>query len=224
MRYLYQWLIELLLVLLYLPISILRLLMPIKKLNSRVTKSSPIVIVEHWFSQNPYHLLMKLYLERKGFKVYMLNYSILKNDFHTSARKLARFINQRHLRGITLVGISFGGIDGYYYLQKLGGYSKVKRFISIGTPFKGTPWAYFPFMFKSCQQMFPGSEFVKFLNSEPAKYPQKIITLSARFDEMVPAQSSRLPKVSNKTINTVGHNKLHIISKGTFTTIPSLAD
>jgi len=39
---------------------------------------------------------------------------------------------------LDILGFSMGGIIGRYWLQKLNGYKRTRRFISIGSPYKGT--------------------------------------------------------------------------------------
>ena len=39
---------------------------------------------------------------------------------------------------IDILGFSMGGIIGRYWIQKFNGYKRTKRFISIGSPHKGT--------------------------------------------------------------------------------------
>lgn len=217
MKFIKYWGREILLILFFPFFDVFGLLFPLSKLNPAPTQNSPIIIVERWMSLNPAHILMKNYLEKRGFTVYLVNFSLLKGDFIDSARGLEKFIKDNNLKNITLVGVSFGTITSYIYLQRMSGWEFVNKFISVAGTFGGTPRSYlFPFM-KSGRQMTPRSKFVKELRSEPVQHPERIVCLRAIRDEMVPMRSSsELPGVRVEIIPVYGHNNLHMISSETF--------
>lgn len=64
-----------------------------------------------------------------------------------------------------LVGFSMGGIIARYYLQMLGGVQRVKRFIAIGSPHKGSIMAYFlpTYFFPGVKDLRPNSEVLRAL-------------------------------------------------------------
>jgi pimeloyl-ACP methyl ester carboxylesterase len=200
------------------------LIFPLSRLNPDPTKQSAILIVERWLSQNPAHFLMKKYLEKKGFKVYLVNFSLFEGDFMASSQSLANFIEKNNLANITLVGISFGSITAYLYLQKYSGWEKVKQFIAIAPPFHGTPRANLFLYLKSGRQMKPNSQFIKNYLSEKVLNPDKIVCIRALQDEMVPTKSSLLDGVKVEIVRVYGHNNLHTMSKRTFSLISSYTD
>lgn len=53
-----------------------------------------------------------------------------------------RLCAEHHVEQIDLVGFSMGALTGRYYLQRLGGRRRVRRFISISGPHHGTFMAY----------------------------------------------------------------------------------
>src|ERR1035437_3227591 len=110
MKFLKYWGREILLIVFFPFFDFFGLLFPLSKLNPAPTQASPIVVVERWMSLNPAHILMKNYLEKRGFTVYLVNFSLLKGDFIDSARGLEKFIKENNLKNITLVGVSFGSI------------------------------------------------------------------------------------------------------------------
>lgn len=120
-----------------------------------------ILIVERWFNTNGLHKLWMKYLTDKGFVVYMVNFPIQHGTFEESAKKLHNYIEEHNLKNFTLVGISGGGLTAYLYLQHHNGWEKVRRFISLGTAFSGTPTALFISFIKSGRELLPGSSLIK---------------------------------------------------------------
>jgi triacylglycerol lipase len=64
---------------------------------------------------------------------------------------------------VDIITHSMGGLSSRYYLKKLGGTTKVEDWVSLGGPNHGTNAAYACFTV-ACEQMRPGSTFLKELN------------------------------------------------------------
>jgi len=96
-------------------------------------------------------------------------------------------------RRFILVGFSMGGIVSRYYLQRLGGLERVKQFVSISTPHRGTLTAYLKHN-PAVRQLRPNSEFLTDLNDEADRLqPVNHISLWTPFDLMIlPATSSKI--------------------------------
>jgi pimeloyl-ACP methyl ester carboxylesterase len=58
------------------------------------------------------------------------------------AARVERLLRDHRLQHIDVVGHSKGGLIGRYYIQKLGGAARVRHLVTLGTPHRGTPWAY----------------------------------------------------------------------------------
>ncbi len=67
---------------------------------------------------------------------------------------------------IDLLGFSMGGLIGRFWLQKLNGAARTNRFLSVGSPHKGTYTASFmpSCLLAGVAQMKPGSTFLNDLN------------------------------------------------------------
>jgi triacylglycerol lipase len=95
---------------------------------------------------------------------------------------------------IDLIGFSMGGIVTRYYLQRLGGINRVKRYINISAPNNGTLTAY-ALPLPGIIQMRPNSPFLKDLNDDRIHLLEKInsTTIWTPCDVMiVPAKSSKM--------------------------------
>ncbi|RSZ58971.1 alpha/beta fold hydrolase [Massilia atriviolacea] len=96
-------------------------------------------------------------------KLYGFNYSSLTSSDKTSAASLNSFINTVRANNgnqtVAVIAHSNGGLVVRWQRAKLGGAAGMRRFISLGTPHKGTTSAYACFS-PACYDMRPGSSFL----------------------------------------------------------------
>jgi triacylglycerol lipase len=145
---------------------------------------------------------MKQYLEARGWQACAI--SLRPSDasvpFESMARQLEAFADASFPNGekFDLVAFSMGGLVSRYYIQKLGGYRRVRRFVTVSTPNHGTVWAWLGNL-PGVKEMRPGSEMLRELNGDTSKLaPLHYTSLYTPFDlSIVPASSSRM---------TVAHN------------------
>jgi triacylglycerol lipase len=109
-------------------------------------------------------------------------------------------------QAIDLVGLSMGGIIGRYYIQKMGGIQLIKRYVSLASPHQGTMVAYLS-QTPAAIQMRPNSALLKELNQDSRWLEQLDVTsIWTPWDLMiVPASSSRLPKVQELVLHVSFH-------------------
>ncbi|HWL52152.1 MAG TPA: hypothetical protein VNQ90_06945 [Chthoniobacteraceae bacterium] len=87
------------------------------------------------------------------------------------AEQLAAYIEKEVLAGqpaarqVDLVAFSMGGLVSRYYLQRLGGLKRTRRFITLATPHGGTWLAYLTNR-PGCLQMRPSSPFLRDLDRD----------------------------------------------------------
>lgn len=199
------------------PLSIfLRFFLRFKYGTVEQNSKTPVIIVGQWFTHNALHMIMKSFLERKGHPVYLFNYSIMKGGIEDGARELEKFVMRREIGKCILVGISTGAVTSYLYAQKLSGWRRVAKIISVGGPFYGTPWAIFYSFSQTGRDLLPGSKFILNMHKLRNKYPYKIVSVIPVFDEFIPKWSSILPNSQVRQIDIAGHNNLHIWSRDVF--------
>lgn len=101
------------------------------------------VIVPNLISFDQYNLLGDYLVEELGYergKNFLEFAYDWRQDVRRSARELAQVIEGWAVRGpITLIAHSLGTLVSRYYVEKLGGKSRVERLILIGGPHKGVP-------------------------------------------------------------------------------------
>jgi triacylglycerol lipase len=95
---------------------------------------------------------------------------------------------------VDLVGFSMGALVSRYYLQRLGGTRRVRRFVSISGPHAGTLTAY-GMPFEGVRQMRPASPLLADLAADTHPWgPTEVHTVRTPYDLMiVPSSSSELP-------------------------------
>src|SRR5262249_53509313 len=106
---------------------------------------------------------MGRYLTASSFLVHLASYSPSNGavGLDQLAEQLHDFVTHSLLPEslFDLVAFSMGGLVGRYYLQRLGGAARVRRFVSISSPHRGTLTAYLR-RNAGARQMRPGSAFL----------------------------------------------------------------
>lgn len=108
---------------------------------------TPVVLVPGIRRNRASMRFLKTFLQQRGFGVHSLNH-------HHSERGLAELAADLALEvesvcraagadKVDLVGHSYGGVVAAWYLKHLGGEKRVRRLVSVGTPFAGTKMAVF---------------------------------------------------------------------------------
>jgi triacylglycerol lipase len=137
-------------------------------------------------------------LRKRGFEVHTID--LVPSDGHAPLEQLAEQV-ARYVAAtlpaeapLDLVGFSMGGIVSRYYLQRLGGVERVRRFVTISSPHHGTLTALLQKR-AGALQMRPESAFLRDLNADVAMLDRLDVTsIWTPFDLMIlPAESSRLP-------------------------------
>ena len=220
-RLFYEILSEIVLILLY-PIAFVTLQINTKNLKQNEIDGPTIVIVERWLSLNIRHLYWRRYLRKNGFNVHLVNFPLWQKDFEHSSYSLNNYMEEREIKNATLVGISSGAITCLLYLQERDGWSRVKNFVSVGSPFEGTWMMLILSYLKSGRELLPGSALTQKIKNMDIVHIDRITCMRAKFDEMVP-NGAILPHANAVTVNIFGHNNLHIRNKSTYKVISNLA-
>lgn len=141
-----------------------------------------------------------------------------RTDISTSGEQLADYLklqSKKQKKQLQLIGYSLGGLVARCAIQMFGAHEYVDTVITIASPHNGTHAARIgKYIFKSCEQMSPDSEFLKKLNSLSLPNHTKYKNLYPGFDELCfPIEYRRWnhPDVKNIKINEAqGH--AHILT------------
>lgn len=137
------------------------------------------------------------------------------------AEKLERICDRTGLRAFHIIGHSKGGLIAREYVQHLGGASRVKSVITLGTPHHGTPTAAIGLtlmglgaLSRSPWDLLPNSTFVRQLKADifPPQVP--LVSVHSRHDVVCPWWAAVLmPKpgetsMRNRPVQGIGHTAL----------------
>ena len=171
---------------------------------------APPVMLVHGFLASPGVMFpIRRRLERVGIEVQSPDLSpLVFQDVRRLAQQLDRSVEALCQRTgaprVDVVGASQGGILGLWWAQHLGGWSRVRRLVLLGSPVRGT-WAAvaalptFGLVGRGPWQMLPGSGLLRELQvGLPAD--AEVITVSMRGDPVAPPARCHLPGADNRVI------------------------
>jgi len=153
---------------------------------------------------------MQAHLQRAGLCVHAFN--LVPNNGRAPLPELADQLDG-YIRAtfgsaepVDLVGFSMGGLVSRYYLQRMGGIERVRRFVTIGTPHHGT-WSAYVLSSPGVRNMRPGSAFLRDLNQDMEMLEGVLLaSIWTPFDLMiVPATSSRVRVGRSISVRTLVH-------------------
>ncbi len=158
----------------------------------------PVLLVHGIWKSGAAFGRMARHLRKRGFEVHAID--LVPNDgaaeIPALGQQIAAFVERALPAGapLDLVGFSMGGVASRYYVQRLGGAERVRRFVTISAPHHGTATAFLSRK-PGGLQMRPGSAFLAELNADLSSLASvDVTTLWTPLDLMiVPPESSRLP-------------------------------
>ncbi|MFF7545889.1 lipase family alpha/beta hydrolase [Streptomyces canus] len=131
------------------------------------TEAKPPVVLLHGFIDNRsvFVLLRRSLAQHGRQQIESLNYSPLTCDIRTAAELLGRHIEgiceRTGSERVDIVGHSLGGLIARYYVQRLGGDTRVRTLVTLGTPHSGTRVVPLANAHPIVRQMRPGSELLE---------------------------------------------------------------
>ncbi|MEE1803982.1 alpha/beta fold hydrolase [Streptomyces sp. JV176] len=184
-------------------------------------RSHPPVVLLHGFVDNrSVFVLLRRSLARHGWQhLVSLNYSPLTCDIRTAAELLDRHIEEicarTGHRRVDVVGHSLGGLIARYYVQRMGGDSRVRTLITLGTPHEGTTAVPLADAHPVVRQMRPGSPVIEELRQPAPGCRTRFVSFWSDADPlMAPVTTARIEHpdllVENVLVSGVGHLALPI--------------
>lgn len=178
-----------------------------------VSARNPVILVHGIWNTAGIFNPLQTYLQNSGWSVYALTMRPNNGDapLEALAQQLAHFVHDRlgPSEPFDLVGFSMGGLISRYYLQRLGGLHRVKRFVTVSSPHRGTVLALFSHR-AGIRQMRPGSAFIRELNQDAHRLGSlQFFSLWTPFDLLIlPPWSSRLEVGQVKRLSVPAHNRM----------------
>ena len=177
-----------------------------------------VVLVHGIYDSSRRMKTLKRFLEARGWQVFAV--SIKPNNasipFEAMAAQLSEFVSANIPPGekFDLVGFSMGGLVSRFYVQKLDGYRRVRRFVTLSAPNHGTLWACLGSL-PGVKQMRPNSPMLRDLNSDLSKLePLGYTSVFTPFDlSIIPFSSSRMPVGRNVMVWVPLHPLMTMMSR-----------
>jgi triacylglycerol lipase len=144
----------------------------------------------------------------EGFpSVQIVGYPSTRLGIRAIANRIAAAVEQTGAgQPVNLIGHSLGALACRYYLKRLGGAERVRRFVSLGGPHAGTNW-YWACPPKLQAVLEPDGEFLRELADGPE--PTDTTVIRARYDHQVfPPARATLDGAHEVLIEGHGHNGL----------------
>lgn len=184
----------------------------------------PVVLVPGYAMNRSNFIFFESYLRRRGWRwVHAISHRPHSGGLRRFAEGLARQVDRvRQVSGaeqVDIVAHSMGGIVAALYVRELGGASRVRRIITLGTPWQGSRVAVFGFR-REALEMLPHSEIFASLNS----IPTPVVAVYSDADHMIIPPSSATPSfVRPVAMNGVGHLEM-LASTRAFRLVRQLLD
>ncbi|WP_369146030.1 lipase family alpha/beta hydrolase [Streptomyces sp. R44] len=182
--------------------------------------SRPVVLLHGFVDNRSVFVLLRRSLTRHGRDcVESLNYSPLTCDLRAAAELLGRRVDEIRARTghdeVDIVGHSLGGLIARYYVQRLGGDTRVRTLVTLGTPHSGTTVAPLADAHPLVRQMRPGSEVLRELAGPAPGCRTRFVSFWSDLDQvMVPVETARLDHpdllVHNVRVSGIGHLALPV--------------
>ncbi|MFE0645264.1 esterase/lipase family protein [Streptomyces sp. NPDC058877] len=180
----------------------------------------PVVLLHGFVDNRSVFVLLRRSLARHGRdRIESLNYSPLTFDLRAAAELLGRRVEEIRARTghaeVDVVGHSLGGLVARYYVQCLGGDSRVRTLVTLGTPHAGTTVAPLADAHPLVRQMRPGSEVLQELAGPAAGCRTRLVSIWSDLDQvMVPVETARIDHpdllVHNVRVSGIGHLALPV--------------
>ena len=182
-----------------------------------VAAGTPILLVHGLIDNRSTFTLLRRALRRKGYgQVLTFNYSPFTQDVRVAALRLQRLVEQTceqtGYERVHVVGHSLGGVVARYYVQRMGGDTRVHTLATLGTPHSGTVAAHL-LPTRLARQLRPGSELMSELAEPAPGCRTRFICFWSDLDQLVvPQHRARLDHpdlvVRNVLLRGTGHMSL----------------
>ncbi len=186
----------------------------------------PVLLLYGFMSTRQSFEILEHRLRRDQFCVWSINLGGWKELFNTNAidalaekvrEKVERlYVRYPQMGPLSIVGHSKGGLIGTYYVKRLGGEQRVRNVVTLGTPFNGSPSAYFGvaaygLISRSIWQLTPRSPFIRRLKLGTFPREVQLTSVYSRADRVNPPPSCVLelnaPNLRNVELPEVVHRE-----------------
>ncbi|WP_416972289.1 esterase/lipase family protein [Streptomyces sp. 4F14] len=184
------------------------------------TPRPPVVLLHGFIDNRSVFVLLRRALAQHGTRpLTSLNYSPLTCDIRTAAELLARHIEdvceRTGSRQVDVVGHSLGGLIARYYVQRLGGDTRVRTLVTLGTPHGGTRAVPLANAHPIVRQMRPGSPVMAELERPAPGCRTRFVSFWSDMDQVMdPPETACVDhpdlRAENVRVTGIGHLALPV--------------
>ena len=158
---------------------------------------TPIILIHGVVDNRSVFAVLKRGLRRRGFgRIITLNYSPLTDDVRVVADRLEALVEavcvETGYERVHVIGHSMGGLVARYFVQRMGGDSRVHTLVTLGTPHLGTaPARLVPH--PVARQMRMGSDIMTELAAPAPGCRTRFVAIWSDLDQMIiPKSNARI--------------------------------
>lgn len=179
----------------------------------------PVLLVHGYLAVPQLLFPMKHALKRRGVQAHLARMSLLcLGDVRDLARQVGdnveRVCRETGWDKIDVVGVSLGGFAALHYIRELGGQERVRAFVAVASPFRGTWFALLGVatlgaVSRGAWQCLPTSPWVREMTAggAPAEVPTTSIALA--HDAVAPMARCQLDGATQVDIGGLPHPWVH---------------
>lgn len=181
--------------------------------TAQTTTGNPVVLVPGYRDNASVFARFVEYLHGQRFHTFPI--SLFPSDgrvpLEILACQVAEYVEKSFAadQPLDFVGFSMGGVVLRYYLQRMGGLARAQRFVTLGTPHRGT-WVAYGSNRPGVRQMRPGSAFLQNLDEDVDRL--ETISFTSIWTPLdltiLPAHSSAIPVGRHEPVGIPYHRAL----------------
>ena len=171
-------------------------------------KKRPIILVSGLFATPFTHRVLRQKLIALGYPVYCFRAGFQLRSVKKNSQHLEYFLVNNNLSDCYLIAFGLGGIIA----MSLGyrGRDRIRKLLTLGSPFKGNWYHIFAFFIPSCLQTVPCSPYLQSLKTNYTNF-LNAQSVFAKIDlSMLPFTSARLGRWDDVLLPQVGHYSLFL--------------
>ena len=173
---------------------------------------TPILLVHGIIDNHAIFTVLDRALRRRGFQTLATyDYGLFTQNIPRAAQRLGEAIEQLSAatgyERIHVIGHSLGGLIARYFVQRLGGDSRVHTLVTLGTPHQGTQLAWAASLLPLVRQLTPGSPVIRELTEPAPGCRTRFIAFFSDIDHLVvPGRNARIahPDLNMQNIAALG--------------------
>jgi pimeloyl-ACP methyl ester carboxylesterase len=176
---------------------------------------TPILLVHGIVDNHSIFALLDRALRRRGFlTVSAYDYGLLTRDIRAAAELLGAAVEKlatnTGYERVHVIGHSLGGLLARYYVQRLGGDTRVHTLVTLGTPHHGTRLAHLMRTLPLVGQLTPHSPVIRELAAPAPACRTRFLAFYSDIDHVIwPTRNARIDhpdlRATNIEVRGVGH-------------------